>query len=176
MDRREKKTRTGTLIALAAALALSGCGQDQISNPTSQFSGRPIQLPATEQYSQGLQAQELPSVTVLVSAATGGTVTLGRYTLDFPAGALSSDTPITITQTDPHAMVLELQPHGIQFQKPVTLSAQVSDLVTPSASVVGVAWFNETTGAWEVVNQQSVSSPEASGQLWHFSDYAVFEE
>ena len=173
MDRRQQK-KTGSLIALAAALALSGCGQDQISNPTNQFSGRPIQLPATE--AQGLGVQELPSVTVLVSAANGGTVQMGRYTLEFPAGALSADTPITVTQTDPSAMVLELQPHGIQFLKPVTLSAQVTDLVTPTANVVGVAWFNESTFAWEVVGEDDAQSDDASATLWHFSNYQFFEE
>lgn len=173
-----QKNRIAALIAVAAAVTLVGCGQDQVSNPTADtFSGTPILLPVSERpASQGLHGLDLPSTTVLVSAETGGTVKLGRYTLTFPAGALASDTPITITQTDPQAMVLELEPHGIQFSKPVTLSAHVGDLVSSHATTVGVAWMNESTGNWEVVDQEDAGAAMASAGLWHFSDYEFFSE
>ena len=171
-----QKNRIAALIAIATTVTLVGCGQDQVSNPaTDTFSGTPIPLPVSERpASQGLHGLDLPSVTVLVSAETGGTVKLGRYTLEFPAGALTSDTPITITQTDPNAMVLELEPHGIQFSKPVTLSAHVGDLVSSHATTVGVAWMNESTGNWEVVEQEDAGAAMTSAGLWHFSDYSFW--
>jgi len=159
----------------AVAVTLTGCGQDSITGLSDEFAGRPIVLPAAERRPAGLQDLAENSTTKMVSASNGGQVTLGRYTLDFPAGALQTDTQITITQTANDAMVLELLPHGIQFHKPVTLSAKVGDLVTPSAHTVGVAWMNDASGKWEVVNQTEATSTYATATLWHFSDYNFFE-
>lgn len=170
------------LAAAILVVLVAGCGSDMATSPTTmsttEFTGQPIPLPADERFPQAgdLLAQELPSVTVLVSAAAGGRVTMGRYSLEFPPGALAQDTPITIRQADPAAMILELKPHGIQFSRPVILSARIGGLTAPGARSVGVAWMNPETGLWEVVGETGASASVASAGLWHFSDYNIWSD
>jgi len=60
--------------------------------------------------------------TQVVSAAEGGTVSNGYFSLYFPPGALVEDTEITIEMPRYPEAVVRLGPHGIQFLKEVTLS------------------------------------------------------
>jgi len=167
-----------TVVLTGAALLLVGCGQNTLTAPTSDqgFSGHIIALPVSERpTTSDFLGQDAQSVTVVVSAEKGGVVSMGRYSLDFPAGALTADTPITIRQSDPVAMIVEFEPHGIHFQKPVHVTARVGDLVSSSSKTVGVAWMNDVTGEWEVVGA-GAEMESAQADLWHFSRYTSFEE
>ena len=139
--------------------------------------GTPLTLPVDEQTpSASFKAGRGPALSTLISAETGGTINLGRYSLTFPPGALTEDTEITIRQSTSSTMTLELGPHGLQFQKPVTLSANVGGMkLDPTASVVGVAWFNENTAVWEHISEMPAGTTEISAELWHFSDYEFFQ-
>lgn len=175
------RTRNQVLGAALAALVMVavGCGRESVMTPDlATPPGQPISLPAGERpwAENGLQSADLPSVTVLVSAAQGGVVQMGRYRLEFPAGALSKDTPITIEQADPVTMTVHLLPHGIQFQKPVRFSARVGDLLPADAHLAGVAWFNDATATWEVVAQQSAGADRTWAELQHFSDYDLWAD
>ena len=173
---RVRTRKSLTAIITGATLLLAGCGQDSITAPAADsFSGQIILLPAAERPAHGLLGADEQSVTVLVSASEGGSVKMGRYTLDFPPGALSADTPITIRQNDPAAMIVEFEPHGIRFNKPVRASACVGDLVDHSSRFVGVAWMNDSTGKWESISK-SDAGPVVGADLWHFSDYSWFEQ
>ncbi len=172
------KKRMLLAILASVAVLVSGCGQDSITGSTAdtEYTGQSIALPEAERPSAaGFLGTGGPSVTVLVSAQNGGTVRMGRCTLEFPPGALGADTPITIRQADPVAMVVEFEPHGIQFKKPVRVRMRVGDLISRSSTSVGVAWMNETTGMWEVVGK-SAAGELAEADLWHFSRYESFED
>jgi hypothetical protein len=171
-----KQGISGAGFAVLMAFA-AGCGQNVSTAPVGEFTGRPIALPASERVELASLSNGGPlGVTVVVSAANGGVVEYGRYRLDFPPGALAQDTPISITQVDPATMSLELQPHGIQFRKPVRLSARVDGLVSSAARHMGVAWFNESTGQWEAISQDAAGGAVAEGYLEHFSLYDIFQD
>jgi hypothetical protein len=174
---RRPNTKTLAQIALLTlTMALAGCGQDVATSPPSgTFAGQPVLLPEAERPAAlgAFLSEDFPSATALVSSEEGGSVSLGRYTLSFPPGALTRDTAITIRQADPVTMQMELEPHGIQFEKPVVLSVRVGDVVE-GAKVVGVAWHNENTGSWEVVGEKDGAAEFAEAELWHFSGYQVW--
>jgi hypothetical protein len=171
-------------IAAAAIITVSvfaaGCGTDTIIAPDSDFSaaGQALVLPSAEQTpSASFKSGRGPAVAVLVSAEQGGTVRLGRYQLDFPPGALAEDTEITIRQSSPSSMTLELGPHGIQFAKPVVLSADVAGVeLEGQSTVVGVRWFNESTGSWQPIAEQPIGATRVSAELHHFSGYDIFQD
>lgn len=175
------QTRNQVLSVALTALVMFvvGCGREGVLTPESaSLPGQPISLPSGERpwAESGLMSADLPGVTVLVTAAEGGVVQMGRYRLEFPAGALSKDTPITIQQADPVTMTVHLLPHGTQFLKPVRFSARVGDLLPAGSHQTGVAWLNDATGTWEVVGQQNASVDRAWAELRHFSDYDLWAD
>ena len=173
-----KQAASVTAIIFLSVVA-SGCGTDVTTAPTTSSNGpRALVLPASEQSAPAnFKAGRGPAVSVLVSAEKGGSVSLGRYQLDFPAGALTEDTEISIRQSSPSSMSLELGPHGIQFDKPVTLSFKTDGISIDEAStVLGVRWFNESTAAWEPISEGPVGVTKVSAELWHFSGYDIFQE
>lgn len=166
-------------LTVASALLLVGCGSESTLTPqTGGLPGSPIYLPASEMAALiplGTNAMT-PSVEAMVSAAEGGALKLGRMTLSFPPGALAEDTRITMSLTDRKSLRVELLPHGIRFQKPVTLSADLSGLLGPTTRTVGVAWLNDDSGEWEAISRGPASLGFASAQLQHFSSYELFGE
>lgn len=174
------RTSASAAAIIALSIVASGCGSDAITAPSStQFNaGRALTLPSAEQTpSASFKAGRGPALSVLVSAEHGGTVRMGRYQLDFPPGALTEDTDITIRQSSPSSMTLELGPHGIQFAKPVVLSADVQGIeVDGNSTVVGIRWFNESTGAWQPISESPAGASRLTAELHHFSGYDFFQD
>jgi hypothetical protein len=112
------------------------------------------------------------SASSLVSAESGGKVSNGWVTLDFPAGALEKDTEISISMPNPGVLVVDLEPHGIQFNKPV---AMTFDLKGTDAEGLGydacLLWFNDEMGWWEKLDTESVQDSQCKTELEHFSKY-----
>jgi len=172
---------------LAGVLAITlGCSADDIMGPGSATmagggsgdgsavviladpQGRPVE-PGQGEASNG-------AASVFVKAAEGGVVSCGRFTVVIPAGALAEDTEITISRPDPMLVMCELGPHGLQFEKPVTLRIDYSGTAAEDAeselSNFGVYWFNEDAGRWELVGKEiDPGSDVVQAQLLHFSDY-----
>ena len=166
-------------LALSSALLLVGCGSESTLTPqTGGLPGNPIYVPASEMATLSPlgTAGRAPSVEATITAANGGTLKLGRMTLSFPPGALQQDTRITMSLTDRTTLRVELLPHGIHFQKPVTLSADLNGLLPPTSHTVGVAWLNDQSGLWQPISSSPASNHAASAQLQHFSTYEVFGE
>lgn len=164
-------------LGLATALLLAGCGTESTLAPQGgSFPGNPILLPEAEvaALSPLSTVGRAPSVEATISAAEGGTLRLGRMTLSFPAGALREDTRISMTLTDRTTLRVELLPHGIHFQKPVTLSADLNGLLLPSTTTVGIAWYNDQANTWQVMSESPASGRQARALLQHFSSYEVF--
>jgi hypothetical protein len=112
----------------------------------------------------------------LVSAKKGGAVSLGRFTLEIPPGALDADTHIKISVPDPSMVVCELEPHGLQFNKQVTLTVNyggtVAEQLESSKSTLGVYWYNEATGRWQLVGKGLDPDRNLTqAKLEHFSKY-----
>lgn len=104
----------------------------------------------------------------------------GRYELVFPVGAVAQTTNVTLTQPDSARILFELEPHGTQFGTPVVLTIDYTgtnaDPDSPSydGSMPVLFWYNDRTGAWEVVPGVSdVGEKRHIVQLHHFSTYSL---
>ena len=102
--------------------------------------------------------------------------------LTVPAGALSSNTNITIECIDDERLLssepvmdflgaAEFQPSGTTFSKPVTVSMNLTK--TPKNSNLAVFCYYETDDAWEYVTDATVSGNKATFEITHFSKYQV---
>ncbi len=112
------------------------------------------------------------SAIAMVSAEFGGTVTNGRITLEFPAGALSEDTEITIDMLADGTLGVNLSPHGIQFNKPVTMSMDLRGTTAEGMSdQTSTLWWNEDWEQWEKMEKAASGSNVESSYLSHFSRY-----
>ena len=94
-----------------------------------------------------------------ISAEEGGTVESsdGKTSVEIPAGALDEDTTITMTIYDAAgysdtegktviSKVVEFEPSGTIFKKPVIITMAVSEAVEDK--IVSAAVFNEKEGKW----------------------------
>lgn len=125
-----------------------------------------------------------------VRAAAGGVVPSrdGRTRLEIPAGALAADTTIQVTtlanmqlpSPRPGAHVLaavNLQPSGLVFSSPVTLTLPLNRELTPG-SMVPVLFYNESTMQYVdegIVGTVSGDGANVTCQCTHFSTYVVDE-
>jgi hypothetical protein len=141
-----------TLFALAAALvALAGCADSPVT---------PVAPPEAPAAVLGIDISDLlviPGIPNLLGprhaekrivASVGGFVELQGYRVDIPAGALPSDTTVTIDLPAESVLVkrvmAEFGPHGIQFNTPVTLSFPLTGILL-SGPVEVARWEN---GGW----------------------------
>jgi hypothetical protein len=126
-------------ISLFAAVALmAACTGEQATAPASQNSA-PASAPTSDllgtlanlQLVPGLQrtAPLLANVTVTQTIGTaGGTLSIpaAGVTVTVPAGALNSNTVITMTARAGSLVAYDFAPHGITFAKPLTISQQLT--------------------------------------------------
>jgi K319L-like, PKD domain len=139
------------------------------------------------------------TATVAVVAAVGGTVasTDGGVSLVIPAGAMTADADISITPVGegqaPAALaalsadvtVYDLQPSGLQFSAPATISFEVENAVAETSGSVQInvpLFMSESEGTLEALEavsfvQDIVDPTKATitGGLTHFSSAAVVE-
>jgi hypothetical protein len=168
---------------LASILAFTlGCSADNIVGP-GDVSG-PQEIPGQVEIlaeEHGKDIEPIHGVSprggaTLIRADVGGVVSWGRFQVEIPAGALSEDTEIKISRPDPGLVMCELEPHGIQFNKPVTLQINYGGTIAAdreaSMPSLGVYWLNEDTGEWEMVGRSvDVGANRMEAQLEHFSKY-----
>ena len=103
--------------------------------------------------------------------AEGGELRVGDYSLSFPANALKNATYIQVRQLNALDWAVELSPHGIQFNRPVTLTMDARD--DPDAAAKRIYWFNADTQTWEA-QRSRVSGSAVSAELMHFSRYTLW--
>ena len=114
--------------------------------------------------------------------------------ISFPAGALSGlgNVEISVDSYDPETLpasmkptedadikpsgdVVDLQPHGLVFAKPVDLELGFSGSVT-STHTFGVYYFNVDTQGWESVpSMVDETTGKVTGAITHFSVYGVMQ-
>jgi hypothetical protein len=168
-----------TVSTFLSVLAAMGCGSYSPVSP-SQDDTSPgvvnpvfVQVLATSEGSSGRDMIQSPStsVSMVISAETGGTVTNGYVSLYFPPGALDEDTEITIDMPRyPEAMV-ELGPHGIEFNKNVIMTLPMDKIDSDAVSIT-ILWNNEDVGIWEDIGS-SVDNGNIRSELEHFSRYGA---
>jgi len=117
------------------------------------------------------------SVSVTVTAAAGGTLSLpGGPTITIPAGALTSDTVITITDTGSSpanalTRVYEFGPSGLTLSKPLKVSIPIPSMMRAAT----IYWTKQgSTSEYEGL-PTTVTGAMASAEVTHFSRaYAAF--
>ena len=172
MSARKTAHKLLTAITFLTVLAALGCGtyspvapSQETILPGVESPNFLVLLPASKD-----SDLELSMVaTQVVSAAEGGTVTNGYFTLYFPPGALEEDTEITVEMPRYPEAVVRLGPHGIQFLKEVTLSLPLG-VVETEAEDYTTLWFNEETGVWMDIGGY-IESELINVGLDHFSEY-----
>ena len=177
MSRFDHTLRPFALLAcLALLLAAVGCNEGSVVAPVD-GPGSVSTEPVLYGISSTPDDPVLPGVGkprgALVSAEAGGKVTNGRVTLEFPPGALDEDTYITMEMVDKSQLIIEFGPHGLIFEKPVTITWKLTGTVRDGlAKSTVIKWHNPTTNARENIYNFPASSPNSiSGLLEHFSKY-----
>jgi hypothetical protein len=116
----------------------------------------------------------------LITAAAGGTIARGGIKADFPAGALASDTTITVSTVAVSALpagstviseVYDLGPNGTTFAKPVTLTFDFDSTKLASGEVPAIAFVNGT--AWELLTDSMIKDGKVVATTTHFTMFGV---
>lgn len=169
-------SRTFALLALLTLLISAfGCNLGEVTEPEPTpgiIVTNPdiIILSAPKDVSKPLCASDARTV---ISAANGGVVANDFVSLEFPAGALSSDTEITIDMPDPNKLIVVFGPHGITFNKPVIMTFNLTwTNASGMADQAQTLWYNEEMNWWEAIEKVSSDDENKSkAVLWHFSSY-----
>ena len=177
MRGRKKKALRALLMAISSlsVLAALGCGtyspvapsNDTLLMPGLEDPSFVTLLPASK---DDVLLMQTSAASAVISAANGGVISNGYFTLTFAPGALEQDTEITMEMPDFPAAKVRLGPHGIQFKAEVILSLPLS-VVLDVEGEQDVAWHNEATGLWESIGKY-IDGDCVKATLEHFSDYA----
>ena len=191
------------LTLMMAVLVFAGCGMQDGTNPLSTDSAdtgvllkprkdKSLTTSVTESASTG-QATEAVSPDPIVKsrmikANVGGQLVINAdvfmYYLEIPRGALKKNTLITMTVPDPGKSMVILEPHGIEFQKPVTLHMYTTPRkiklldTRQDSDPLDIYYYDEITKEWErqgaeVAWDTHNNTIIAEVYLNHFSRYAL---
>jgi len=174
MRGRTRALRIITAIAFLSVLATLGCGTYSPVAPSQENSSMPgitspdfaTLLPASK---EDITLMRSSVASGWMSAAEGGVVSNGYYSLYFPPGALDEDTEITIEMPEFPKAIVKLGPHGIHFNKEVILSVPV-DKFEDAASSYTTYWYDEDAGRWVPIGGY-VEDGVVKTELEHFSQY-----
>jgi hypothetical protein len=104
--------------------------------------------------------------------AKGGMLTLNGHTLVIPPYALSSTVKITLSQQRGINSQVDLQPEGLQFAIPASLTLDYSGCTIPPSSAL-VAYLNPNGTVEALPSLDLRDLLKVTAPLQHFSQYAV---
>jgi len=108
--------------------------------------------------------------------SSGGGVKLYDFRINIPAGALSSNTSISIAPTCDTYLQSDFGPDGTQFQIPATLtiSYEEADLTGIKPADLTISWFDPATNQWiDLGGTVDTKTKTVSVQVWHFTEYTL---
>jgi hypothetical protein len=148
-----KNLQSLRLLALFTIVAvIAGCSTDRLAAP----SGPNASVALTYSYDSKL------------IGPSGGSLSVPGVEVRVPAGALSGSVFMTMTKLDD--VTVELGPHGLQFNTPVSLRFETPAGIDVAST--SVRWFDPSAQAWVVI--PSVASDGARvAALQHFSKYEI---
>ena len=110
----------------------------------------------------------------------GGTIQVGTTTLSVPAGALDSAVSITAVVPSDTVNHVRFEPQGLTFLQPASLTMSYANCNTMqstdprSTDPRRIAYTTEALQILEYLpSVDDVSSQTVTGELHHFSDYAI---
>ena len=113
----------------------------------------------------------------------GGQIETDQATLDFPAGALTTDVEITVQPVDDSELpdgvlpgtAVDLGPDGQEFEEPVTLTIEYDDtgLSAEEEELLSIHLLQDDGTLLRVETTVDTDANVATAQLTHFSTYSV---
>jgi hypothetical protein len=163
------------MLLLAALAGCSDLNQPTLSTPSAPAAvlGNSINLNGVLTFAGMPDLSGTRTASKRIIAAQGGFVELNGFRVDIPAGALPSDTTVTITLPSDNVLgkrvIADFEPHGVQFSTPATLTFPLTGVVLSGEPIEVGRWEN---GAWTSLGG-SVNSlgTKLTGQTPHFSTY-----
>ena len=137
--------------AAVALIALAGCGASSLQAPRPQD----IEVPTFEVAPRDSQMVDTTSTGALsgsmtVDGAKGGSLTVGSFRLDIPAGAFKGTATVTMTQDDPSVLLCDfaVSPSTANdFAVPATLTTKVPNKKALNDQMLS---FDPGRKAWQV--------------------------
>ena len=180
---------TSTVVALGVLAVSSGCTvSDTVVAPSRTSPPQSVTMIVSSdlalvRYETKMPTKNLTSQTVLISAAHGGSLNLGKAVLEIPAAALSVDTYISIIQASGTFSEYQIEPTGLHFAIPATLTVKYDDTsadptstnYTPGAGgATALAWFDPSASLWTPMpSTDDASTMAVTLKLDHLSYYAL---
>ncbi len=115
----------------------------------------------------------------VISASEGGTLILNDVELYFPPKALANDTLISIDIPDMSVFANNFGTNGLVFNVPVrvTMSYRDADLTGITETNIKMAWFNDRTGTWDIIDCKLDSvNKRVIANVYHFSAYGLISD
>ena len=155
--------RRYTALALAGGMLVGCSSTDMDASPGAEEGGHDSAVGMPRYDAQGTSSQKVGS--------SGGTFSAQGVVLTIPAGALASDTVITIAEDgDPVSLgytalssLYSFGPNGTVFLKPVTVSFPLTS-ADPNATV----YWSNSLGRYDELSTTS-NATSASASVMHFS-------
>ena len=162
---------------LSVYLALASCRDGTPMGPASPELGGPELAKGQHHKRRGLlDCRPLASDSVSKSVGPrGATLRVSGHLLSIPPRALRHATRITLVVPADTVNRIRLEPHGLEFDKPVALTMSYANCaVETSTDPRRIAYTNESLEilAYEPSVDDAVGT-RVTGQLKHFSQYAV---
>jgi hypothetical protein len=159
-----------SLVAVAAALA--GCSSE-MQAPLDALPSNATSTPtsAVSRY----MACALPATQASAKIGPqGGTLMLGKSRLTVPAGALPAPVKISAKASTAGVAAVELQPAGLQFAVPATLSIDYAGCPQLGDVVKKIVYVDDAWRVVEVLASQDVrAATHVDAAISHFSKYAI---
>ena len=169
------KRITPVFVALFLVFVLAACNKKDV---TENAPPPPVSKPVGEPTAIGMPTNEAAVQKTI--GVEGGTVESedGSISINIPSGALSSAQLVSIQSIMNHnplgvGKAYRLEPHGITFNKPVTIEFSIDE--SSADNVLGIA-FQDSNNVWQaraaVVDRVNM---KAKITTTHFSDWSLFE-
>ena len=104
----------------------------------------------------------------------GGDIHIGPHKLRIPRGALSVPTVVTGEMPVDTLVSVRLSPHGLQFERPVTLELSYKHCYLPQWYRYRLAYIDDLNNILELpFSHDKKGLDEVKGYIDHFSRYAI---
>jgi hypothetical protein len=163
----------------AGALVLAAaCGERTLTNPLPPAPAPNGDLIGSLVQATGLlKCSQLPADTDQETIGpSGGTLSAGPHTLVIPPKALSASVTITMSIVQGGgANAVHFEPQGLQFQQTAYLTMSYANCnLLGSLAPKRIAYTSDALTILEyLLSTDDLLSKKVTGQLHHFSDYAV---
>jgi hypothetical protein len=168
-----------TTLLAAAATVMVACGESTPLGPKPALA--PTVDLATAAYRSRQHRDLLPCLpgpadyAEKVIGPMGGVLQVGAHTLAVPPGALSRPVTIRAVAESDGLNHVEFEPEGLVFNTPATLTMSYANCSAPPAAVTTRIAYTDSalTVIYHLPSNDNPWSKQVSGQLNHFSEYAV---